>query len=53
MLKTTYRDNLFLDGDYRRTLEGYRESDPYYYQVYCLGEWGVLGGGVFHPGRDE
>lgn len=51
VLKTTYRDNLFLDGDYRRTLEGYRESDPYYYQVYCLGEWGVLGGGVFHPGK--
>lgn len=49
VLKTTYRDNLFLDEDYRRTLEGYRESDPYYYQVYCLGEWGVLGKSVFHP----
>lgn len=51
VLKTTYRDNLFLDDDYRRTLEGYRESDPYYYQVYCLGEWGVLGKSVFHPGK--
>lgn len=51
VLKTTYKDNLFLDGDYRRTLEGYRESDPYYYQVYCLGEWGVLGKSIFHPGR--
>ena len=51
VLKTTYRDNLFLDDEYRRTLEGYRESDPYYYQVYCLGEWGVLGRSVFHPGK--
>lgn len=51
VLKTTYKDNLFLDDDYRRTLESYRESDPYYYQVYCLGEWGVLGKSVFHPER--
>lgn len=51
ILKTTYKDNLFLDDDYRRTLEGYRESDPYYYQVYCLGEWGVLGKSIFHPGK--
>lgn len=51
VLKTTYRDNRFLDMDYRRTLESYRESDPYYYQVYCLGEWGVLGRSVFHPGK--
>lgn len=48
VLKTTYLDNRFLDKDYGRTLEGYRESDPYYYQVYCLGEWGVLGRSIFH-----
>lgn len=48
VLKTTYKDNAFLDQDYIRTLEGYRESDPYFYQVYCLGEWGVLGRSVFH-----
>ena len=51
VLRTTYKDNLFLDDEYRRTLEGYRESDPYYYQVYCLGEWGVLGRSIFHTGR--
>ncbi len=51
VLRTTHLDNRFLDPDYRRTLEGYRESDPYYYQVYCLGEWGVPGQGVFHGGR--
>ena len=47
VLKTTYRDNAFLDGDYRRTLESYRDSDPYFYQVYCLGEWGVMGRSIF------
>lgn len=47
VLKTTYRDNRFLDRDYMATLEGYRETDPYYYSVYCLGEWGVLGQTIF------
>lgn len=51
VLKTTYRDNAFLDGDYRRTLESYRDSDPYFYQVYCLGEWGVMGRSIFDAGR--
>ena len=47
VLKTTYRDNRFLDEEYKATLEGYRETDPYYYSVYCLGEWGVLGQTIF------
>ena len=29
-LKTTYRDNAFLDGAYQETLESYRDADPYY-----------------------
>ena len=47
VLKSTYKDNQFLDEDYKRTLEGYKETDPYYYSVYCLGEWGVLGQTIF------
>lgn len=47
VLKTTYRDNRFLKEDYKALLEGYRETDPYYYSVYCLGQWGVLGKTVF------
>lgn len=47
VLKTTYRDNRFLDDDYKVTLESYQDSDPYYYAVYCLGEWGVLGQTIF------
>ena len=47
VLHTTYRDNAFLDEGYRSLLEGYRTSDPYYYDVYCLGQWGVFGRTVF------
>lgn len=46
-MRSTYKDNHFLDEDYKRTLEGYKETDPYYYSVYCLGEWGVLGQTIF------
>lgn len=41
ILKTTYKDNIFLTKADREILEN--ESDPYYYQVYTLGNWGVLG----------
>lgn len=51
ILKTTYQDNRFLDKAYEETLLGYRETDPYYYSVYCLGEWGVYGKSVFPAGR--
>lgn len=48
--RSTYRDNRFLDEENIRTLEGFRDTDPYYYSVYCLGEWGVTGQTVF-PAR--
>jgi len=44
---TTYKDNVFLDDAYREELESLRDIDPYYYQVYTLGEWGRLGNLVF------
>jgi phage terminase large subunit len=44
---STYKDNRFLDDEYRELLESYKASDPYYYTVYCLGEWGVLGSTIF------
>lgn len=47
ILHTTYRDNLFIDDEYKRELEAFRETDEYYYSVYCLGEWGVIGKTVF------
>lgn len=45
--ESTYKDNRFLDDAAIRTLEGFRETDEYYYQVYCLGMWGVTGRTVF------
>ncbi|MBU3203115.1 PBSX family phage terminase large subunit [Clostridium algidicarnis] len=45
ILKTTYKDNKFLTKDDVQALEN--ESDPYYYEVYTLGNWGVLGAVIF------
>ena len=47
IVHTTYKDNDFLDEEYKRLLEGYKDTDEYYYNVYCLGQWGVLGKTVF------
>lgn len=46
---TTYRDNKFIDEDYKKELENYENTDHYFYMVYCLGEWGVISKAkVFH-----
>ena len=47
-VETTYKDNRFLDEENIRVLEGFKETDEYYYQVYCLGQWGVTGKTVFN-----
>lgn len=50
---STYRDNRFIDADYRRELEELAARDPQYAAVYARGEWGVLEGviyGVFPNG---
>ena len=47
--KTTYKDNRFLDPQYVQTLEEYRLTNDYWYNVYCLGEWGNINrGGEFY-----
>ena len=51
ILKTTYKDNIFLTADDKELLEN--ESDPYYYNVYSLGNWGVLGHIIFKNWRVE
>ena len=45
ILKTTYKDNRFLDSFELNVLEN--EQDEYTYQVYTLGQWGVLGDVIF------
>lgn len=45
IIKTTYKDNHFLTADDRRDLEN--ETDKYFYNVYTLGNWGILGNVIF------
>jgi phage terminase large subunit len=51
ILKTTYKDNMFLTADDRKLLED--ESDPYFYEVYSLGNWGILGNVIYKNWRVE
>ncbi len=44
---STYKDNKFLTEDDKQNLEAFKDIDEYYYNVYCLGQWGVLGKTVF------
>ena len=45
---STYKDNKFLTKDDIEALESFEDTDPYYYNVYCLGLWGVLGKTFFN-----
>ena len=45
--ETTYRDNPYLSREAIEVLESFRETNPYYYDVYALGRWGVTGRTVF------
>lgn len=45
--ESTYKDNRFLTQEAIDVLEAFKETDFYYYQVYCLGQWGVTGKTVF------
>lgn len=46
-IHSTYKNNRFLDAEAIKVLEGFKITDPYFYQVYALGEWGVLGKTIF------
>ncbi|MFW6145684.1 MAG: PBSX family phage terminase large subunit [bacterium] len=45
ILKTTYKDNEYLTEQDVANLEN--ETDQYFYDVYTLGKWGVLGDVIF------
>ncbi len=40
--RSTYKDNLFIDDEYKKILLAYKDNDYYLYTVYALGEWGSL-----------
>lgn len=39
-LRTTFKDNYFIDDEYRRVLEQKASVSPNLYRIYYLGEWG-------------
>lgn len=45
---STYKDNKFLTEEDIKVLQSFKDTDPYYYNVYCLGLWGVLGKTFFN-----
>ena len=51
ILRTTHKDNRFLENDDRAELEN--EKNQYYRDVYTLGKWGVLGHLIFKNWRVE
>lgn len=46
--ESSYLQNRFLPQEDRDTLEGFKDTDPYYYMVYCLGQWGIVGNTIFN-----
>lgn len=46
---STYHDNRWLPASFKAFLEALKKQDPYYYTIYCLGEWGNrITGGAFY-----
>ena len=46
-LKTTYLDNAFIDADYKMVMENKKKTNPRYYNIYALGNWGTAEGLIF------
>lgn len=46
-LKTTYLDNYFIDDEYKVVMENKRKTNPRYYNIYALGNWGTADGLIF------
>ena len=42
LVHTTYKDNKFLDYEYIEHLKSLQYTNNLYYQIYCLGDWGVV-----------
>lgn len=46
-LKTTYLDNAFIDDEYKMVMENKKQTNPRYYNIYALGNWGTAEGLIF------
>lgn len=47
-LKTTFLDNAFIDEEYKMVMENKKKTNPRYYSIYALGNWGTAEGLVFN-----
>ncbi len=46
-LKTTYLDNYFIDDEYKLVMNNKKKTNPRYYNIYALGNWGTAEGLIF------
>jgi len=46
---STYKDNRFIDDEYKEMLEELLARDEQMHRIYALGEWGVLKGLIYDP----
>jgi phage terminase large subunit len=51
-LHTTYLDNAFIDAEYKMVMENKKKTNPRYYNIYALGNWGTAEGLIF-PGATQ
>lgn len=49
VVKTTYEDNPHLDDAYKEVLNNLQNEDKEYYDIYALGNWGVLRNIIYRP----
>lgn len=47
-LHSTYLDNAFIDDEYKMVMENKKKTNPRYYNIYALGNWGTAEGLVFN-----
>jgi len=47
-LHSTYLDNAFIDEEYKTVMENKKKTNPRYYNIYALGNWGTAEGLVFN-----
>lgn len=53
ILKTTYKDNPFIDDEYKQEIEAIQHYDIQQYNIYALGEWGVLNNNIVYHNFDH
>jgi phage terminase large subunit len=47
-LKTTFLDNSFIDDEYKMVMDNKKKTNPRYYNIYALGNWGTAEGLIFN-----